>query len=165
MRRLILIVHNVRSAHNVGSLLRTAEGLGIEKVILSGYSPYPKFRGDDRLPHLADKTDRQIHKTALGAEQTVLWEHIIDLRTYIDSLIKDGFMIAALEQTAKAVDISSFQPPAKLALIAGNEVEGLDKGLLDSTDVHLMIPMAGSKESFNVSVATSMALYQLKNAS
>src|SRR5579885_2599476 len=78
-RQIVLIAHDLRSTHNIGSLLRTADGLGVEKVFITGYSPYPLMARDDRLPHLAQKLDRDIHKTALGAEQSVAWEHDVDV--------------------------------------------------------------------------------------
>src|SRR2546430_11852145 len=98
MRSIILIAHNLRSCHNVGSLLRTAEGLGIEKVILSGYTPYPMHTNDRRLPHLAQKITKQIHKTALGAEETLAWEHHADLLPVLARLKKRGYAVAGLEQ-------------------------------------------------------------------
>jgi tRNA G18 (ribose-2'-O)-methylase SpoU len=164
MRNIVLIIHNVRSAHNVGSLLRTADGLGIEMVIISGFSPYPAFKGDSRLPHIASKVSRSITKTSLGAEASVSWTHVDDLNSTLADLSANGYLIAALEQTKEAVDLSEFKPPAKIALIVGNEIEGLDPGTLQTAKVHLMIPMLGNKESFNVSVAGAMALYRLRCA-
>lgn len=98
MRSLVLVAHNLRSAHNVGSLLRTADGLGVGKTYLSGYSPYPLSDRDGRLPHLAQKTDRQIAKTALGAEKSAAWQHSPDIKEVISGLQKQGFVVAALEQ-------------------------------------------------------------------
>ena len=100
MRRIILIAHNLRSCHNVGSLLRTAEGLGIENVWLTGYTPYPLGSANDpRLPHLAAKLDRQIHKTALGAESSQPWEHEADIEKVLHGLKADGYQLAAVEQS------------------------------------------------------------------
>src|ERR1700752_2164597 len=100
MREIILIVHNVRSCHNVGSLLRTADGLGLAKVYLTGYTPYPKMPGDTRLPHLDAKITKQINKTALGAEETVVWKQVTDISQAVDQLKLAGFTVAALEQTS-----------------------------------------------------------------
>jgi 23S rRNA (guanosine2251-2'-O)-methyltransferase len=162
MRRIILIIHNVRSAHNVGSLLRTADGLGIERVIISGHSPYPKHPSDVRLPHLAEKTHQHIQKTALGAEVSMDWQYISQIDDALNHLKSEGFVVAALEQTPEAVLLNDYSPPGKIALLVGNEVNGLDTKLLNQVDRHLQIPMLGSKESFNVSVAAAMALYQLR---
>ncbi len=164
MVELVLIAHNLRSAHNVGSLLRTAEGLGVGKVWLSGYSPYPLRATDDRLPHLARKIDSQISKTALGAEQWLPWEHSTDVTSLIAGLKKDGFLIAALEQSAGSIALPAFTVPQKLVIIVGREVEGLETEILQLADQILEIPMLGQKESFNVVQAAAMALYHCRYA-
>jgi 23S rRNA (guanosine2251-2'-O)-methyltransferase len=160
--KIILIVHNVRSCHNVGSLLRTAEGLDVEKVYLSGYTPYPEVVDDSRLPHLAHKIDSQIHKTALGAEDSQAWELINDIFQLVKDLKEQGFVIAALEQSANSQALPGYQAPPRLALIVGREVEGIEQEVLALCDVVLEIPMFGQKESFNVVQATAIALYQLR---
>lgn len=162
MREIVLIAHNVRSCHNVGSLLRTAEGLGVQKVFLTGYTPFPAHPNDDRLPHLAAKIDKQISKTSLGAEQTIDWEHKEDVGEVLRSLDAEGYLITALEQTATSQPLHEFTPPQKVALIVGREVEGIEAEILQMAPVHLEIPMSGSKESFNVANAASMALYHLR---
>lgn len=159
---LVLIAHNLRSSHNVGSLLRTAEGLGVGKIWLTGYSPYPLSDTDSRLPHLARRADVQIAKTALGAEKLITWEHAGDIEAVLDGLKTDGFTIAALEQTPDAVALPDYKPPRKLALIVGREVEGLEPEVLALCDLGLEIPMPGRKESFNVVQAAAMALYHLR---
>ena len=159
--QIVLIAHDIRSTHNVGSLLRTAEGLGVSKVYLTGYTPYPKQTPDTRLPHLANKIDKDIHKTALGAEATQAWEQTTDLLQLIDQLKDQNYSICALEQTATAVPLPNFVPPAKVALLLGREVEGIEPMLLTKCDIVLEIPMAGSKESFNVVQAAAMALYHI----
>jgi tRNA G18 (ribose-2'-O)-methylase SpoU len=160
----ILIAHNLRSSHNAGSLLRTAEGLGVEKVYLSGYTPYPETSDDPRLPHIRQKIAAQIHKTALGAEKTLPWEQVPDIDPLLDTLKSQGYTIAGLEQTATAQPLPSYKPPEKLALIVGREVEGIEPEVLAQTDLQLVIPMFGQKESFNVVQAAAMALYQVKFA-
>lgn len=162
MRHIVLIAHNVRSAHNVGSLLRTADGLGIKRVYLTGYTPYPKHKSDKRLPHLAAKTDKQIIKTALGAEKTVHWQHEEKIEPLIDSLKKRGFTVAGLEQTPTAVKLFEFESPEKLAVVVGNEVEGLADDILQLCNLVIKIPMFGQKESFNVVQAAAMALYHAR---
>lgn len=155
----MLIGHNLRSCHNVGSLLRTAEGLGVSEVIFSGYTPYPKMPDDPRLPHLAEKNTQQIHKTALGAETTQNWRRFEDIFSLFHELRQKDFFIAALEQAPHSVPLSEFHPPSKLALIVGREVEGIEPEILLETDSIIEIPMAGRKESFNVCQAAAMALY------
>jgi tRNA G18 (ribose-2'-O)-methylase SpoU len=161
MRQLALIAHNLRSCHNVGSLLRTADGLGVEMVYLTGYTPYPKKGDDDRLPHLAQKNDRQIHKTALGAEHSVNWQHQSDIETVLEKLRAAGFKIVALEQAPQAENLETFRPPSKVALIVGREVSGIEPETLKQSDIIIQIPMRGQKESFNVAEAAAMAMYQL----
>ncbi len=161
MREIVLIAHNVRSAHNVGSLLRTADGLGVKKIYLTGYTPYPSSKDDDRLPHIAAKVDRQIAKTALEAQNYVDWQHRELLSPLVGELKRADYEIAALEQAVGAIKLSEYRPPTKVALLIGSEVGGLDKQTLDQTDVVLEIPMHGRKESFNVAVAAGMALFYL----
>jgi 23S rRNA (guanosine2251-2'-O)-methyltransferase len=162
MRHIILIAHDIRSTHNVGSLLRTADGLGIEKVYLTGYTPYPVHQMDSRLPHIANKLDAAIHKTALGAENTVDWEQCDDIFTVLSQLRSEGFTICALEQTDDAIDITTYAAQEKCVMLLGSEVKGIAAGLLREVDVKLVIPMFGKKESFNVVQAAAMALYQFR---
>jgi 23S rRNA (guanosine2251-2'-O)-methyltransferase len=161
MRQVVLVAHNLRSAHNVGSLLRTADGLGVKQVYLTGYTPYPKGENDTRLPHLADKINKQISKTALGAEKSEIWQHN-DINETISSLRQQGYTIAALEQSKDSIELPSFHPPDNLAIMVGREVEGLEPELLASSDLILEIPMSGQKESFNVTQAAAMALYHCR---
>jgi tRNA G18 (ribose-2'-O)-methylase SpoU len=160
MPQIIVIAHNIRSTHNVGAIFRTSEGFGISKIILSGYTPYPKLAKDTRLPHISNKLTAQIHKTALGAEEIVPFEYqeIPD----ITNLRKEGFRIVGLEQDPSSVILSDYSPPDKIALLLGEEVEGITNDMRDQCDDLIEIPMEGKKESFNVSVATGIALYALK---
>lgn len=162
MREIVLVAHNVRSAHNVGSLLRTADGLGVDHVYLSGYTPYPKAKNDTRLPHLATKAHRQIAKTALGAEKTVKWRHEEDVGSLIKNLKKRGFKVAGLEQSESSIKLFELEAPDKLAIVVGNEIEGIPHAVLESCDLTLEIPMFGEKESFNVASAAAMALYHVR---
>jgi 23S rRNA (guanosine2251-2'-O)-methyltransferase len=162
MRRIVLIIHNVRSAHNVGSMLRSADGFGVAKVYMTGYSPYPPAPNDERLPHISQRMARAIHKTALGAENTLDWEPADDINALIASLAENKFHIAALEQTDSAIDLNGYHTPDRIALIVGNEVTGIDQALLAATNVHLQIPMRGNKESLNVASAAAVALYHLR---
>ncbi|MCA9325323.1 TrmH family RNA methyltransferase [Candidatus Saccharibacteria bacterium] len=158
-----LIVHDVRSTHNVGSLLRTADGLGVRHVYFTGYTPYPVKENDTRLPHISTKLTKDIHKTALGAEQTVKWSRQDDVVSVIRDLQTDGFTVVALEQTDDAVPLATFEAPPRVALLLGREVEGIEPDLVKLCDSVVAIPMLGSKESFNVVQAAAMALYQFRH--
>ncbi len=165
MRSIIVIAHDIRSAHNVGALLRTAEGLGVAQVYLTGYTPYPQMNGDERLPHLAAKIHKSIQKTALGAELSQPWTRETNVFTVISQLKNSGFTVVALEQAETAVKLPDFHAPQKIAILLGREVEGIEKALLDICDEIVEIPMFGKKESFNVVEAATMALYQCRFAS
>ncbi len=161
MPKVILIAHNLRSSHNVGSLLRTADGLGVSEVYLTGYTPYPVTVPDDRLPHLANKLHHQIEKTALGAENSVDWYHEADALLLINRLRDDGYRICALEQTANSQNLKNYHAADKLVLIIGREVEGVEPEVLAVCDDVVEITMKGQKESLNVVQAAAIALYQL----
>jgi tRNA G18 (ribose-2'-O)-methylase SpoU len=159
MPEIIIIAHNIRSTHNIGSIFRTCEGFGVSKIIISGYSPYPKLPNDTRLPHLVEKLTYQIHKSALGAETMVPFEHSENINF---DLLKDwGYKVVGLEQDKRSVLINKFKCPPKIALILGEEVYGLTDDVRNQCDNLIEIPMSGEKESFNVSVATGIALYAL----
>lgn len=162
MRKICVIAHDMRSTHNVGSLLRTAEGLGVEKIFLTGYTPHPSTTNDPRLPHIVRKQEKDISKTALGADKTIKWEYNQEVNNVISKLKEEGYLIVALEQTKRASELHTFKAPDKVALILGTEVTGLPKNILELTDRHLYIPMFGSKESFNVVQAAAMAMYSLR---
>lgn len=159
MSEIVVIAHNIRSTHNVGSIFRTSEGLGVTKIILSGYTPYPRLPDDTRLPHIANKLTAQIHKTALGAEEMVPFEY--QETPDLDTLKKDGYRVVGLEQDDRSVMLPGYKTPDKTVLLLGEEVEGLTPELRAACDDLIEIPMHGQKESFNVSVATGIALYAL----
>lgn len=162
MTQIVLIAHDIRSTHNVGSLLRTAECLGVNAVYLTGYTPYPSMLNDERLPHIAAKLDRQIHKTALGAEALLDWRHYPDIASLLYDLRRDGYTITALEQHAKSEAISSWMPTDKIAILLGREVEGIEASLLELCDTVVEIPQFGQKESLNVVQAAAIALYHAR---
>jgi 23S rRNA (guanosine2251-2'-O)-methyltransferase len=161
MKSVILIAHNLRSTHNVGSLLRTAEGLGVAKVYLTGYTPYPLMDNDPRLPHISRKLNDQIHKTALDAEKLVDITVSDDINGVLMELKNNNYQLVALEQSDTAVSLQDFNSDEKIALIVGREVEGIENEILEAIDVIVEIPMKGKKESFNVVQAAAMALYIL----
>jgi 23S rRNA (guanosine2251-2'-O)-methyltransferase len=163
MKSIIVIAHDIRSAHNVGSLLRTAEGLGVDEVILSGFTPYPSLPSNDpRLPHHRHKIDSLLQKTALNAQNTQSWRQEDDVFTVIDELHAKGYTVAALEQSEHSVALPDFKCPDKLVLLLGREVEGIEDHILRLCDTTLEIPMFGAKESFNVVQAAAMALYHCR---
>ncbi|MEK7153374.1 MAG: TrmH family RNA methyltransferase, partial [Patescibacteria group bacterium] len=153
MRTIVLIAHNLRSCHNVGSLLRTAEGLGVQQVFLTGYTPYPLGPDDPRLPHMAAKITRQINKTALGAETTQAWQRSDSIDKVLAKLRGQGFTLAAIEQVKGSTPLPQYKPSQKIALLVGREVEGIETEVLARVDKVLEIPMFGTKESFNVAQA------------
>ena len=162
MKQIVVIAHNLRSTHNIGSLFRTAEGLGVHKIFLTGYTPYPVSSDDNRLPHEAAKLTRQIHKTALGAETMVPWQHNENVQDVISLLKEDGYTVCALEQTADSVALPAFRSTDKVAIILGREVEGIEPAVLALCDQCIEIPMLGKKESFNVVQAAAMTLYHCR---
>jgi len=159
MPEIIVIAHNIRSTHNIGSIFRTCEGFGVSKIILSGYSPYPKIENDARLPHIAEKLTEQIHKTALGAETMIPFEHLDTLDLAYFKM--NDFHVVGLEQDKRSVMLNQYKSPEKIVLLLGEEVHGIPQELIDQCDDLVEIPMSGKKESFNVSVAAGIALYQL----
>lgn len=159
MAEIIVIAHNIRSTHNVGAIFRTCEGFGVTRLILSGYTPYPILARDTRLPHIAEKLTAQIHKTALGAERMVPFVH--QETPDIAGLKRSGYAIVGLEQDPNALTITDYRPPKKIALLLGEEVDGITPDLRIACDALIEIPMKGQKESFNVSVAAGIALYAL----
>lgn len=161
MRKIVLIVHDIRSAHNVGSILRSSDGFGVRHVYLTGYSPYPAGPNDVRLPHIAKRVGTRIHKTSLNAENSVAWSHPDDIFELIETLRKD-YLLIGLEQTPKSVALPDFKSKKNIALFVGNEVDGVPKDVLSKLDKCLEIPMLGQKESFNVGVAAAIAIYHLR---
>jgi 23S rRNA (guanosine2251-2'-O)-methyltransferase len=142
----VVILENIRSLHNVGAIFRTADSAGWDRVYLCGYTGCPP--------------DRRIEKVSLGAENAVEWKHFPNTTEAIVELKNNGFTIVALEQTVSATEL--FRAPTetqKLALILGNEVEGVSSDALKLTDVSYEIPMFGHKTSLNVSVAAGIAFY------
>ncbi|MBP6858090.1 MAG: TrmH family RNA methyltransferase [Candidatus Pacebacteria bacterium] len=149
----ILVLHDIRSAQNVGSLFRTSDAVGISKIYLSSITPSPIDRfGRDR---------NDISKTALGAEKTVLWEQYENIKDLVEKYKSKGYQIIAIEQSENSLDYKNVKATEKTVFILGNEVEGLPNDLLSIVDVVAQIPMAGNKESLNVSVAGGIALFRI----
>ena len=158
----MVILYNIRSTYNVGAILRSCECLGVKDIVLTGYTPYL----DKGLPHEQAKLKKQIHKTALGAEEMLNARRIDDIGEAIMALKADGYQILALEQGEHSLNLAdSPKLEGKLALILGEEVHGIPQDILAKCDYLLEIPMLGKKESFNVSVATGIALWELTKPS
>lgn len=168
MTDLVLVLHNIRSAYNVGAIIRTAEGLGVSEIILSGWTP----RVDDAriLPHLREKLNHEIHKTALGAEALVDINACDDILLELKKRADEGWKIVGLENNLEKTDKPIWQVNEpdlkkrvgeKVVLVLGEEVNGIDYSLYDIISTFIEIPMRGQKESFNVSVAAGIAMAYL----
>ena len=149
-----LILDNIRSAHNVGSIFRTADGAGVDKIFLVGTTPCPIDRFGRIQP--------EIMKTSLGAADTIPWEYVadVDVANLVSDLKDKGATIVSIEQTAASISLDEFKVPDKVAYIFGNEIDGVQQTLLDVADVIVEIPMKGKKESLNVSVTTGIVLFK-----
>ncbi len=152
-KNLVLILPDIRSAINVGAIFRTCDAMGIDKIYLVGTTPSPS----DRFGRI----QKDIAKSALGAETWVPWEYKKTLLPLIKELKKNSFQIIAIEQDERAVDYKKVKVKSKVAFIVGLEVGGLDVKILKECDVIAEIPMKGKKESLNVSVATGVALSRM----
>ncbi len=150
-----VILHNIRSAHNVGSVFRSADGAGVSKIFLTGYTPTPIDRfGRER---------EEILKTSLGATHTVPYEVVPDIQELITRLGEERVMLVAVEQTAQAIPYTTYTPQGDTAYIFGNEVTGVESEVLSHAPVHIQIPMSGAKESLNVSVCAGIILFHSRD--
>lgn len=146
--KIYLILDNLRSMENVGSIFRTADAAGVKKIYLCGTTPKPPRK--------------EIDKAALGAVDFVPWEYRESAVDLIQELKSKNISIFALEQTENSVDYNTVEYPNELALIVGNEVDGVDSPLINLADLIIEIPMLGQKNSLNVAVATGIVLYQIQ---
>ena len=146
---IVLILDNIRSAHNVGSALRSADAFKVDKVWLCGICATPP--------------SAEIHKSALGAEDSVPWEHRQDTISVVEELKAQGYTVLSVEQTEKATSLETFNPVPgeRYALVFGNEVDGVQQSVVDASDGALVIPQFGSKHSLNVSVSIGVVLWQI----
>lgn len=148
-----LLLDNIRSVHNVGSIFRTAETLGVSKIYCIGTTPTPIDRFKRKRKDFA--------KVSLGAEDMVAWEYHEDAEAVVKELKKEGFQIISLEQSNDSMDYKEVKPRDKCLVILGAEVDGVSEELLQKSDIIAEIPMAGEKESLNVSIAAGILLYRL----
>lgn len=146
-----LILDNIRSQYNVGAIFRTADAAGVAKIFLVGYTPAPIDRFGRPVPEL--------EKTSLGATKSVPWESVSDTLSLVKCLQADGVTVVAVELTPTSISLYDFDVPENVAYIVGNEIDGVSPVVLEAVDTVVEIPMAGMKESLNVSVATGIILY------
>lgn len=156
-KRLVLMIHNVRSALNVGALFRTADGAGVERVILTGYTPVPALAGKKYLT----PAEKSLTKTALGAEHSVPWKRYSSFSAAVRKLRVEGFEIAGLEQSEGSIDYREYRSRFPVALVVGNEPKGIDCRIVRQCDAVIEIPMRGMKNSLNVAVAAGIALFTI----
>ena len=156
-----LILDNLRSASNVGAILRTADACGVESVYACGYTPYPGLSNDTRPPHVARSNTKSITKTALGAQDTVRVLHVPDTASAIREAVADGFSIIVIEQAESSLNLYHYRPIGPIALVLGNEVQGVSEDILRLANNIIELPMIGRKESLNVSVAAGICLYHV----
>lgn len=150
---IVVVLDNVRSAHNVGSVFRTADSFKADRIFLCGICPVPP--------------SAEIHKSALGAEDSVAWEHSDSTADVVARLRKEGYAVVSVEQTVNSVKLDRFRPygegmPGKYALIFGNEVDGVAQEIVDMSDFSLEIPQFGTKHSLNVSVSAGVVLWHFR---
>jgi len=147
MKNFYIILPDIRSCHNVGAMFRTADAFNITKIFLCGYTATP--------PKI------QIDKVSLGAEKWVPWEKVEDIDQLVSQLISEGVTIIGLEKTDKSIDIDTLDLDGPIALVVGNEVDGISEEILEKCNKIVHIPMQGKKESLNVSIAAGIAMYSI----
>ena len=157
MKQLTLILWNIRSTYNVGAILRTCDGFGVERIVLSGYTPF----FDKGLPHEQEKLRKQIHKTALGAEDSVTWKYFDTALEAVETLKAEGYEVYSVEQAHGSTMLQNFTPinNKKYAVVLGNEVKGVHQEVIDASDGCLEIPQFGTKHSMNVSVTGGIIIW------
>lgn len=161
----IVVLDNIRSGHNVGSLMRTCDGLGASKLYLCGITPHPRVGGDQRPEHVIRANTKEINKTALGAQEMVAYEYSPDAQALIPSLQDDGYKVYCLENNVTGTkSLKQVKTSGRIALVLGSETDGIGPGVLSLADEVIEIPMHGQKNSLNVSVAGGIALFQLLSA-
>ncbi len=146
---IVVILDNIRSLNNVGSFFRTCDAFRIEKLYLTGGTGCPP--------------NKEIYKTALGAENSVNWEYVTDIAEIITQLSQSGYKIVAVEQTQNSIPLTDFLPEPKTALIFGNEVEGVYDFVVNSADFCIEIPQYGTKHSLNVAVSAGIVIHYFTN--
>ncbi len=146
-----VILHNIRSAHNVGSIFRTADGAGVTKIYLTGYTPAPVDRFG--RPH------EEVLKTSLGATDFVVWEQEENIESLLRNLREAKIAVVAVEQHNRSIDYRTYKLAGDTAFIFGNEIDGISPDICEKVDAVIEIPMLGKKESLNVSVTAGIILF------
>lgn len=146
---IVVVLDNVRSCNNIGSFFRTADAMLIQSIHLCGYTATPP--------------NKDIHKTALGAEDSVVWKHVENTEDSVDQLHAEGYTVFAIEQVENSTMLPDFDATQyeKIALVFGNEVKGVQQGVIDKCDGSIEIPQFGTKHSFNVSVSAGIVLWDI----
>ena len=152
LRRVVVVLDNIRSLYNTGAILRTADAAGVERVVLCGITPRPDQGSRQR---------RAIAKTALGAEESVCWEYEEDVRSALARLAADGYQIAVVETAPDAMNVFEWTPRWPVCLVFGHERDGVSPDLTALVDTMVRIPMLGQKRSLNVATAAGVVLYEL----
>ena len=157
------MLENIRSLYNVGSIFRTADGVGLTKILLTGITPYPTYTDDQRKPWEITTITEKLHKTALGAEEFVAWEYVEKPENALS--LKQANLncsVVSLEKTDTSISIFDADMLFPILFIVGNEKDGISQKTLSQSDHIVHIPMYGKKESFNEASATAIALYELR---
>lgn len=144
---LVIVLDNIRSLNNIGSVFRTADAFRVESIFLCGLTAQP--------PH------RDIQKTALGATASVEWKYFENTLNAVEELKQNGYQICAVEQAEETVLLQDYQPTKKVAIVMGNEVEGVSQEVIDFSDVCMEIPQFGTKHSLNISVCTGVVVWEV----
>jgi 23S rRNA (guanosine2251-2'-O)-methyltransferase len=146
---MVVVLDNIRSCNNIGSVFRTSDALLVEKIYLCGITATPP--------------NKEIHKTALDAEKSVAWEYVEDTEEVVKKLQQEGYKVFAVEQVENSISLPDFQPSdnEKLALVFGNEVKGVQQKVVNLCDGAIEIPQYGTKHSFNVSVSAGIVLWDV----
>lgn len=152
-KEVFVLLHNIRSVHNVGSIFRTASALGVSKIYLSGFTPTPTDRFGKKRSDFA--------KVALGSEEVIEWKYEYDPIKLLKNLKKEGVCVVSVEQDKKSVDYKKIKIKYPVVFMVGEETKGIDKNILKISDYIAEIPMKGNKESLNVSVAFGVALFRI----
>lgn len=162
MEQITLILDNLRSAHNVGAIIRSAVAFGYTRFIAVGTTPYPPTTGDQRLPHAQQRARRQINKTALGGEEHATFTYYAEPGECIAALTAMDIPITVLEQHEHAIPVHEYTEDPPFVLVVGNEVNGVSQVFIESARTIVEIPCVGLKSSLNVASAASIALYQIQ---
>jgi len=147
-KQIIVILDNIRSVHNVGAIFRTSDGAGVHNIYLCGITPTPEHK--------------KVHKTALNAEEYVKWDYFKSTQEAINKAKDQGYAVFSVEQSANSSKLNEYDFPEKTALIFGNEITGIGPAIMESSDKVIELPMAGKKNSLNVSTCVGIVVYYIK---